>query len=96
MQTEWESDRTRFAQQAEALDVTTDSIMAASKGADEGFWRVLYTLEPTADDDAWIWYARLDIGDDGILAVAQKGALCTIGSWKNRLDQHLRSILNAD
>ena len=82
-------DRTRFAPYAEALDVTTDSIMAVQQPAGDDGWFVLYTLTPTADPDEWIWAARLEPCKRGILVCAKRRRLCTVGTFTRGLDERM-------
>lgn len=61
------SKRSGFAEFAEAIGISTDSIMAVSN--DEGLTWVLYTDGPTDDPEAWIHCAVMSRDEKGILRV---------------------------
>ena len=65
-ETEWHN-RSFFAEVAEALDVSTDCIMAAS--TQKGWWWVLYTETPETDEHDWIYLAVLSRDDRNLLQI---------------------------
>ncbi len=81
--TEW-TDRTAFAEIAEALGVPTDMIMAVhSDGV------VLWT-DNADDDDEPIWFARVGRDADGVMVVGPRQSTGTIGEFKSRMDAAMR------
>ena len=89
MEAEWQG-RMGFAQQAEALGVTTDSIMLAGPHGDG--WFVLYTDEPTDDPEAMIWSAMLIPDARGILEVARRSEFKTVGQVNAELAEHMEKL----
>lgn len=81
VQVEWQ-DRTAFAQLAEALGVTTDSVMAAYQPS-EREWVVLYTDEPTGEQ---VHKAAVWIAGDGVMEVASTVEFCKLDEMFNVLD----------
>lgn len=80
---EWKK-RGFFAEIAEALGVTTDSIMAATPKKNDLWW-VLYTDEPTDDPEAWLKAATLQRGKDGILRARMTETTIQLGELQKKL-----------
>ena len=83
--TEW-TDRTAFAEIAEALNVPTDMIMAVHS---DGI--VLWTDNADVDEEP-IWYARVGRGADGVMVVGPRTSTGTIGDFKARMDAAMRDV----
>ncbi len=86
---EWQN-RTSFAQHAEALGITTDSVMMV--GQHGPGWLVLYTQEPTADPEAMIYSAMLIPDKRGILKVARRSEFKTVGQVNAELAEHMERL----
>lgn len=89
---EWRN-RTDFAHVAEALGVTTDSIMSAGRPEGGETWVVLYTDTPTSDPDEWVNVAILRPDARGILQVVRRSPHKTIGELHAELAAHLEREL---
>lgn len=87
------TDRTKFAEFAEALEVTTDCIMSASMPGGSPMWVILYTLTPTADEAEMIWLALLQRQSSGILQVVRRDEHKTIGEFNQGLTEHMNKAM---
>lgn len=84
MKVEWRN-KEAFAQFADVLGVTSDSIMAASaQGDGDHFWHVFYTEKPTAESDEWVWFAVIwRSSEDGeLIEVLRREKFRTLGQFQ--------------
>ena len=86
-ESKWVS-RSTFAEQAEALDVTTDCIMAGIE--QDGFWWVLYTERPKVTGKDWIHFALLYRGPDRLLHINQQRRMVTVGDFHGDIEELMR------
>ena len=82
---EW-TDRTKFAEVAEALGVSTEYILAVS---DNGI--VLWTPSQTPEGD--IWRGRLERDADGVLHVIHKEFSSTVADMQEMIRKTLEEKL---
>lgn len=84
----WKS-RVEMAPFAEAIGITTDSIMSASSPDRGRTWAVLFTETPTSDPDEWIYLAVLREDHDRILRVLRRSEFKTIAEFTEGLNEHM-------
>jgi len=84
---EWHN-RTRFAEPAEALDITTDCVMA---GVQEGdWWWVLYTESPETHDEDWIHLAVLGRDRNRVLTIRQEKLVMQMRDFHGEYEELFR------
>lgn len=88
MGAEW-TGRVEMAPFAEALGITTDSVMGVGRGPNGRSWVVLFTETPTADPDELIWIAVLRPDPAGILQVVRRSPHKTVGEMNADLAEHM-------
>ena len=86
-ETEWHN-RTRFAEAAETLEITTDCVMAAIDQGD--FWAVLYTETPETDEHDWIHYAVLVRDGQRVLQIQTERLVMRMGEFQGNYDDLIR------
>jgi len=85
---EWKS-RVDMAPYAEALGVTTDSILSASSPDGGETWAVLFTETPTSDPAEWVHVAVLRPDARNILQVVRRNPFKTIAELNEGLAEHM-------
>lgn len=73
--------RSEFAPYAEALRVTTDSVVSVQTDDSGATYTVLYTLRPTRNPNEMLYRALLWTNVESILEVVQNRPLCTLGRF---------------
>lgn len=77
--------RVTFAPFAEALKVTTDSVMSVQADEAGTTFTVLYTETPTRDPDAMLFRARMWTNIEGILEVTENRRICTLRKFREQV-----------
>jgi hypothetical protein len=80
--------RVRFAEVAEALDISTDCIMAAIDQGD--WWWVLYTETPETEAEDWIHLAVLHRDNRHILQIREERVVIQMGDFQGDYEALMR------
>lgn len=76
-----------------ALDIPTNSVMAASSQDGGFFWDVFYTQTPTADPEQWVWKATIWRSVEGEMEVLRRERFRTIGQFNEELRERMEAVV---